>query len=248
MTLLLILFFSIFLIGSCFFTAYFGKNWQLKRWQAIGSGALLSICFLDFLPHSFESSAQGFHDRASFFILFGILLQALADIYLLPHLGFLDKLLETDISFKPAHQHSHTFSSFSICSVVGCLSICSFFDGIRLFSALNVENFVAFSMAFGLFFHLLAEGVLIAVLALSARFKMRILFVLAGSVGLALFLGALVAYLFSQSFSLDGLIAFSSGCLIYICFVHLLPFSLKSTYRNWFFISLFLFTLLHFLY
>ena len=247
MTFLFVLFFSLFILGSCFFTAYFGKNWQLKKWQAIGSGALLSICFFDFLPHSFESLDKAFKGMVSLFILSGILLQSLADIYLLPRLAFLDKLLEVDSSFKPEKPHSHTFSPFSVCSAVGCLTICSFFDGIRLFSAFNVEDFVAFSMAFGLFFHLLSEGVLIAALALSARFKMKILFVLAGSVSLALLVGALFAYFFSQSFSLIGLIAFSTGCLLYICFVHLLPFSLKSDYRNWFFMSLFLFTALHFL-
>ncbi|MCZ0932676.1 MAG: hypothetical protein OXJ52_05965 [Oligoflexia bacterium] len=244
MSLLFIFCFSFFLIGACFFTARFGKKWNLSLCLSLGSGALFSICFLDFLPHSF--SAQESYDKNSIFILSGILLQALADIYLLPYLGFLDKWLETNSSPKPVRQHSHTFSPFSVCSVVGCLSVCSFFDGIRLFAALNVENFVAFSMAFGLFFHLLSEGVLIAVLALSSRFKKRILFVLLGSVGGALFLGALFAQVFSQSFSLNGLIAFSSGCLIYICFVHLLPFSLKPAYRKWFFIGLFLFALFHF--
>ena len=245
MSLVFVLCFSCLLTGSCFFVASFGRKWNLSLWLSIGSGALFSICFLDFLPHSF--SAHEFHDRASIFVLMGILLQALADIYLLPHLGFLDKLLETDSSYKPAHKHSHTFSPFSVCSVVGCLSVCSFFDGIRLFSALNVESFVTFSMAFALFFHLLSEGVLIAVLALSSRFKKRILFVLSGSIGGALFAGALFAQAFSKSFSLNSLIAFSSGCLIYICFVHLLPFSLKTAYRKWFFIGLFLFSLLHFL-
>ncbi|MDE0092778.1 MAG: hypothetical protein OXN83_05800, partial [Oligoflexia bacterium] len=220
------------------------KSWNLNACLAVGSGGLLSLCFLDFLPHSFEN--QESYNTVSIFILSGVLLQTLADIYLLPRLGFLDQFLKINSSFKPSHQHSHTFSSFSVCSIVGCLSICSFFDGIRLFSALNVEQFVAFSMAFGLFFHLLSEGVLIAVLALSSGFKKQILFILVGSVAGALFLGALFAQFFSQSFSLDDLIAFSSGCLIYVCFVHLLPFSLKPAYRSWFFIGLSLFSLFHF--
>ena len=246
MKLIFILCFSIFLIASCFFTARFGKKWNLNIFLSLSSGALFSICFLDFLPHSFSSHGE-FQDKVSLFVLMGILLQALADIYLLPHLGFLDKFLETNSCHKPAHKHSHTFSPFSVCSVVGCVSICSFFDGIRLFSSLNIESFVAFSMTFSLFFHLLSEGVLIAVLAFSSGFKRRILFVLTGSVGGALFLGAVFAQVFSKSFSLNGLIAFSSGCLIYICFVHLLPFSLKIAYRKWFFVGLFLFALLHFL-
>ena len=246
MALLLVCVFSLFLIVSCLFTAHFGKKWNLNLWLSMSSGVLFSICFLDFLPHSFENHDVS-RDKISLFILSGILLQALADIYLLPHLVFLDKLLKTESSSQAGHQHSHTFSSFSICSVVGCLFLCSFFDGIRLFSALHVENFVAFSMVFALFFHLLSEGVLIAMLALSSQFKQRILFVLAGSVGGALFAGALFAHFLSYSFSLGALIAFSSGCLIYICFVHLLPFSLKPAYRKWFFMALLLVSALHFL-
>ena len=245
MGLLFVFCFSVVIIVSCVLTARFGKNWDLNIFLSLGSGALLSICFLDFVPHSFEGAK--FYDKISVFILSGILLQALADVYLLPRLGFLDQFLQADTSNKPAHRHSHTFSPFSTCSVVGCLSICSFFDGIRLFSAFSVESFVAFSAGFGLFFHLLSEGVLIAVLALSSHLKKQILFILAGTVGGALFLGALFAQIFSQGFSLDSLIAFSSGCLIYICFTHLLPISLKTDYRKWFFIGLLLFSLLHFL-
>ena len=245
MSLLFVFSFSVFLIGACFLTARFGKKWNLSLFLSFGSGALFSICFLDFLPHSFEGQASG--DKMALFTLSGILLQALADIYLLPRLKFLDKFLETNSVDKPTHQHSHTFNALSVCSVAGCLSICSFFDGIRLFSAINVDNFVAFSMAFALFFHLLSEGALIAVLAFSSGFKKKILFVLTGALGGALFLGAVFAQVFSKSLSLDGLIAFSTGCLIYICFVHLLPFSLKSIYRRWFFIGLLLFSLLHFL-
>ena len=246
MELLLVLVFSICLIGACFLTARFGKAWNLDLFLSLSSGILFSICFLDFLPHSFEK--MDFHNSSAVFILLGILFQAFADIYLLPHLGFLDKLIETDLSHKPAHQHSHTLSPFSVCSVVGCLSLCSFFDGIRLFAAFNVESFAAFSMVFALFFHLLSEGVLIAALAFSSRFKKRILLALSGSIGGALFLGALFAQFFSAGFSLHGLIAFSAGCLIYICFVHLLPFALKSSYRKWFFIGLLAFALLRLLY
>ncbi|MCY4320786.1 MAG: hypothetical protein OXC37_00045 [Bdellovibrionaceae bacterium] len=245
MTLFIIFCFSCFIIASCIFTARFGAKWNLKACVAVGSGALLSICFLDFLPHSFEDSKLD--EMISICVLLGILVQTLADVYLLPHLDFLDKLLKIEASPNREHQHAHTFSSFSTCSIVGCLSLCSFFDGIRLFSALNIDNFVAFSMVFGLFFHLLSEGVLIAILAMSSGFKKQILFVLSGSVAIALFLGALFAQIFSQNFSLDLLIAFSSGCLIYICFVHLLPVSLKLAYRNWFFIGLFVFSILHFL-
>ena len=244
MNVFIVFCFALVILCSCLFVAYFGKQWNLKPWVALGSGALLSICFLEFLPHSFEGDSSD--ESISFLILMGVLAQGLADVYLLPRLGFLDKLLKTE-DLHPVHDHSHTLSAGSVCSVTGCLSICSFFDGIRLFAALNIEEFVALMTAFALFFHLLSEGVLLAVLGLSSGVKKRILFVLALCVAGSLVLGALFSQAFFMGFSSYMLIAFSSGILIYICFVHLLPFCLKQNKTSWFFIGLVLFSLFHFL-
>ncbi len=231
------------LLCACLFIAYFDKKWNLKPLFALGSGALLSVCFLDFLPHSFINQTS--FETTSLFILAGILIQGLADIYLLPHLGFLDKWLKKDSS-KTSHKHSHALSAGSVCSIVGCLSICSFFDGIRLFSALSIKESVAFATAFALFFHLLSEGVLVASLALSSNIKKQALFVLVLCIAGFLLLGAGLAQLFFVGLSSSILIAFSSGILIYICFVHLMPFSLQQDKRSWFFIGLLSFICFHF--
>lgn len=244
MNLLIIFCFAWIVLCSCLFIAYFGKNWNLKPLLALGSGALLSICFLDFLPHAFEAHPNSY-EKVSIFILAGVLIQGLADIYLLPHLAFLDKWLKRE-GTKTVHTHSHTLSSGSVCSVAGCLAICSFFDGIRLFSALDIKESVAFLTALGLFFHLLSEGVLVAVLGLSSGIKKQALFVLVLCIAGTLLLGALMAQLFFVSFFPEALIAFSSGILIYTCFVHLLPFSLKKSNQIWFFTALILSSLTHF--
>ena len=244
MKILIIFCFSLILLCSCLFVAHFGRRWDLKPLIALGSGALLSICFLDFLPQAFRGQTS--YEVIPIFILFGILVQGLADIYLLPYLGFLDKYLKKESS-NPVHSHSHTFNTGSVCSLAGCLSICSFFDGIRLFSALSITESVAFVTAFALFFHLLSEGVLVASLALSSGIKKKALFVLVFCLAGSLILGALFAQMFFISFSYSSLIAFASGILIYVCFVHLLPFSLKQKKKSWFFIGLLLFLGFHFL-
>ena len=244
MKILIVFCFSLILLCSCLLIAHFGRKWNLKPLIAFGSGALLSICFLDFLPQAFTNQTS--YEVISLFILFGILVQGLADIYLLPQLSFLDKWLKKENS-NPVHSHSHTFNTGSVCSLAGCLSICSFFDGIRLFSALNITESVAFITAFALFFHLLSEGVLVASLVLSSGIKKKALFVFVFCMAGALILGALFAQLFFISFSYSALIAFASGMLIYVCFVHLLPFSLKQRKKSWFFIGLLLFLSFHFL-
>ena len=244
--------FSFFLIICCFLASFFMNYLDLKKGLALSSGLLIALCILDFLPYSFEGVLHSSMDLEnhsairwiSVFILLGILLQALADIYLLPKLAFLDQFLKIESQSK--HPHSHTFSSLSVCSVAGCLSICSFFDGIRLWTAFQTELFTALSTAFGLFFHLLSEGVLIAGLALSSGFKKKILFLMLAILGAVLSLGAFTAQFLSHSFSFYHVMALSTGCLMYICFVHLLPVSLKQGLRFWFFVGLIAFSSLHF--
>ena len=178
------------------------------------------------------------------FVLIGILAQALADIYLLPKLTFLDRWLKTDGS---AHSkvHSHSFSASSVCSMAGCLSICSFFDGWRLWAALELEGLAAVLAAFSLFFHLLSEGALLAFLALSTGIKTKILLFLALCLPASLLLGGGLAEGLAEGGFPHLVAAFASGILIYMCFVHLLPSCLKGRRdRPWFFAGLLAFTLL----
>ena len=244
MNFLIIFCFALIVVSSCLFIAYFGKKWNLSYLTALSAGALLSLCFLDFLPHAFELNSL--KEMGGVFILAGVMAQALADIYLLPKLGFLDKLLQTTSS-PSAHHHSHSLSPGSVCSVTACLVICSFFDGIRLFAALDIKDSVAFATAVALFFHLLSEGFLVSVLAMSSGIKRRVLPILALCLACSLCAGALAGKALVLSFLSGGLIAFASGILIYICFARLLPFSLKKGQGSWLFIGLLLFSAFHFL-
>ena len=239
MVFLLSVFFAFIIFLSCFFVASFGKNWNLNPFLALSSGALLVISFLDFMPKSFEG---GFH-QASFFILMGVLIQGLVDIYGLPYLKFLDRLIED--SGHQHHKHSHILSPQAMCSIVGCLAVCSFFDGIRLFAALSMETSVALMTGLALFFHLLSEGVMVALLGLNSGVKDKVLLILVSFVSGALILGAFLAKIFSAYFQLQSLIAFASGILIYVCFIHLIPFSFEKQNRKWFFLGLSFFFMIH---
>ena len=247
MNVLFVFCFAFILVCSCLFIAYFGKTWNLKPLVALSSGALLSICFLDFLPYAFKG--ENSFEKVSCFILVGILAQGLADLYIVPHLAFLDKWLKKEEvnSSHQTHSHSHSLSLGSICSIVGCLSVCSFFDGIRLVASLSLKESVTLITVAALFFHLLSEGVLVAVLALTLEVKKRALFIFIFCISGALLLGALFAQIFFLTFSFYLLLAFSTGILTYVCFVHLLPFSLKQNSKIWFFIGLISFSLIHFL-
>ena len=143
------------------------------------------------------------------------------------------------------HAHAHALSPAGVCSLVGCLTVCSFFDGIRLFSSLLLDRSAAAATAFSLFFHLASEGLIVAVLGADAGIKKKAVFVLAFFMAGAFLAGAALSGGLLSHFSEEGLIAFSSGTLIYICFVHLLPVSLKSPNQKWFIAGLALASLPH---
>ena len=242
MNFFIVICFAALLPLACFLAVRFFKNSDLKPFVSFGSGVLLAICFLEFLPHSFEESHSAWPGAL---ILCGVLLQGLADIYLLPRLSFLDRWLGIS-ACQSDEGHSHALSAGTVCSAFGCLCLCSFFDGIRLFTALEMGSRAGFSASLGLFFHLLSEGLALVVVAKAGGVKNKALFALALCLPLALIAGALPARLFLNSFPLPFLTAFASGILIYVCFAHLLPLALKQKSRLWFFLGLGLFSLPYF--
>ena len=143
------------------------------------------------------------------------------------------------------HAHAHALSPAGVCSLVGCLTVCSFFDGIRLFSGLLLDRSAAAATAFSLFFHLASEGLIIAVLGADAGIKKKAVFTLAFFMAGAFVAGAGLAGGALSHFPEEGLIAFSSGTLLYICFAHLLPVSLQKANLKWFVAGLLIASLPH---
>ena len=231
---------------SCLLAVSFGRKRGLGFLTSFSAGGLLAVSFLDFLPESFEGSLQ---ESAGAFVLAGILAQGLADVFLAPRLKFLDRLLtEGGASSPHRHRHSHLLPASAVCSVAGCLALCSFFDGIRLFAGLSLKGAPAAMTAIALFFHLLSEGVLTVSLGFAAGMKNRVLFVLIFFLSGALLLGFLLGKIFSAGISFQAMIAFSTGILIYVCFIHLLPAALKDSNKNWFFAGLLAFSAAHYLF
>ncbi len=249
MTFFITVIFAFTVLGSCLFVAFFGKKWNLDALVAFSSGGLLVICFLDFMSHSFEDLNHS--EMATLLILSGVLLQGFFDIYIVPRLKFLDRLVEKTHSHSvenSQHHHTHILSASTVCSTVGCLTVCSFFDGIRLFAGLSLEGYAAVVTSVGLFFHLLSEGVLVAILGIGSNIKTKIILLLTSCISVTLILGAYFAKNFAEYFNFHYLIALATGMLLYICFIHLIPFSIKGKSKHWFFVGLIVFIGLHYLF
>lgn len=264
MELLIACLFSLFVLLSCFVVAIFGKKWNLKILIAFAAGGLLSITILDFLTHSFEpaqhlnenfkNSTDTLHHFpiTSLFILLGILLQALIEAYIIPRLSFLDKFivkpsLHNNNKVSHSHSHSHLLSPASVCSIVACLTVCSFFDGVRFFASLKIHYSTALITGLALFLHLVSEGALVAVMGFASKIKIKVILFLSFFISGAFCLGSLFSYVFAKQFHSQNLIAFASGILLFVCFIHLIPFSLKNKHKHWLFLGIVSFAILNLL-
>ncbi len=235
---------------------------RLKIFIAVAAGFILTALFFDLLPESVENYKGGTH---VFFrwSLFGVILVAGFERYVLPRLDFVNRFFtpenealktidthdetvhdEHDAhdhhehmdqaedcahSHDHAHLHVHTHPEVlgvgQVCSAIGCFMICSFFDGITLSSVQAVDHKLGVVLILGVVLHLLPEGVLSGVMALSggASFKAarKVLMFIGGS----FVLGSLIPFLvtgFEPVF-----IAMSSGILLFVSLVQLLPTALR---------------------
>lgn len=137
-----------------------------------------------------------------------------------------------DLSHDHGHVHTHTHPDVlghgEVCSAIACFMICSFFDGMALSSIQAVDPKLGALLVIGVVFHLLPEGVLSGAMALAggASFAAarKVLYFIGGSFAL----GSLIPF-FVRGFE-DRFLAISSGILIFVTLVQLVPTALKLKY------------------
>jgi zinc transporter ZupT len=135
-----------------------------------------------------------------------------------------------------AHQHSHVhqhthlevMGKGEVCSAIACFMICSFFDGIALASVQVVNAKLGLLLVIGVVLHLLPEGILSGAMALAGganlKSAQKILFFIGG----AFVLGSLIPFIF-HGFEYTFL-ALSSGIILFVTMVQLLPTALRLNY------------------
>ena len=200
---------------------------------ALSAGLLAGLTFFEFLPHSLEEVAPF---TFSMVILVSLIFLLLVETYLI---GFLSRLFPLGKTNEEGHCHHH-FSHGSF-SAMGCLLICSFFDGIRMGSALWIDSSTSVMAVLALFAHILPEGLSVVLLARSAGYKGFVVkVVLCILFGCGMLLTGVGYFDFSEKI----IIIFSTASLFYVVFVHLLPVAFKRENQKWFFFGLLFSTLL----
>ena len=233
--------------GGGFWIAAKRPSWYsdhaLHGLVAIGTGLLLSVGLLEFLPVAFSQNPQ----EAPILIIAGLLFILFVENYLSPHLNFLeghdchhDHAKDHDHKEKPAQEHTHHLISHqAACSAVGCLVICGFFDGFEMLTAFSISTQTGWTTCLGLLFHVLPDGVLAASIALAGGMSKARARLVSSLTGGMLLLGALLAssLLGLWPESRPMILAFSTGVLLYVVLMHLLPVGMK--HRKGFFLITF---------
>ena len=212
----------------------------LQNIVAFGAGVLSILVVTDFLPHIFITGSSVY--KSISLILAGLLVNAFSEIFLLPRMKFLNRLLPAEKhdchQHDSQHVHYHLMPSSVGCSAVACLILCAFFDGIRFATTLMIDTETGVLMSIGLLFHLLPESVTVVGIGLSSGFSRKSLLNIIFIFCLAFLGGYQVFFLLSHLEHLQHFILpFAFGLFVYVCLVHLIPMVIKLKIKRWFFVG-----------
>ncbi|MDR3607805.1 MAG: hypothetical protein P4M08_10545 [Oligoflexia bacterium] len=200
-----------------------------------GGGYLIAISFFELLPISMERHRDQWHQIAGLVVL-GAGTVALAHSLMRHGLKIHADRNREDHDEEHAHScHSHSHGHACCAPIlgvptaqaaIGCVVICSLFDGLLVTSGFQAGARVGLGLLVGQVFHLVPEGVIAASLALASGLGSRASRGCALSVGIAFFLGSLIPFLISSR-PLWAL-PFSLGIALYVALRQLLPMALRN--------------------
>lgn len=233
--------------------ANLSKDWltpaRLRGIMALGAGFLVALVLLELLPVSVEQAGGEPH------AVFKLVLAAAAavfafDRWVAPRLSFLDLPHEVDgcaHHHDYHHDHGHDHGSGhgdhpdhahaacghpilghgAACSALGCLAVCTFFDGVALSASFSAGTSFGWLVMVGLLLHLLPEGILAASVSLAAGASKRTARRAVIIVGVALLLGALMPFLMGSL--IPYALPIAAGILLFVAFAQLIPAAATTT-------------------
>ena len=204
---------------------------------AVSAGLLISLAFIEFLPRGLENNSPFGFSLTLLLCLVGLLL---VETRLIPRLNFMNRIFPAQLNKNetPCSHHRHPFARQSSFSAIGCLLICSFFDGIRLGTALMIDIQTTGTLAVALLCHILPEAAVVLGLAQNSGLSFKARTAIQALFCLFLGQGILMAGLFGLVLSSGVILTLGASALIYVSFVHLLPVAFSAENQKWFLISL----------
>ncbi len=228
-TLVQLLIFGIFaglanvLGGLILFPPGIQKNYKklLKYILALGAGFMLAVTFIDVLPEViglWQNKESSYNGAVLIYpmvlLLVGYLITQFFEHTIAPHFHLGEEM------------HSdHLISTSSAYTAIGGLLIHTFFDGVSIAAAAQVDYRVGLLVFFAVFLHKFPEGFTIASMVLAAGKGLKEVLFATILVGLTTFLGVLLYYLIGTSvgFTVAYALPLASGVTLYVAASDLIP-------------------------
>jgi zinc transporter ZupT len=211
---------GVILFPSGIYTKY--KN-HLKYVLALGAGFMLAVTFIEILPNVFEiwKDFGSQHEGETFIypmilVLAGYLLTQFFEHTIAPHIHLGEEVHHCD---------EHIISTQSAYTAIGGLLMHTFFDGVSIAAASQVNFKVGFLVFISIFLHKFPEGFTVASLILASGKGFKQVLIATSIVGLTTLLGVLV-YVFvgaNIGLSINYALPFASGVMIYVAASDLIP-------------------------
>ncbi len=187
----------------------------LKYVLALGAGFMLAVIFVELLPKTFilwQSPNEADLIFPMILVLAGYLLTQFFEHTIAPHIHLGEEV---------HHCEEHIISTSSAYTAIGGLLIHTFFDGVSIAAAAQVDFKAGVLVFLAIFLHKFPEGFTIASLVLASGKGFKQVLVATSVVGFTTFLGVLFGA--SLYFSVKYALPLASGVTLYVAASDLIP-------------------------
>lgn len=196
----------------------------LPFFVAMGSGLLIGVTLVEFLPRIYETSSH----LTPILIFAGFLAIKVSEDQIAPLLFGKEASTECHHHHE-APDHHHLISHHAACTSIGCILVCAFFDGIEITAGFMMDKNIGIYMALGFLIHTIAESGLVVSIGLSGGFNKKASYKNAILVGVAILAGTILSLFATAVFSFEMyVLPLVTGVMLYVSFGHLVPASLKD--------------------
>ena len=193
----------------------------LKYILALGAGFMLSVVFIDVLPEVAALWAKNKNSATAEVFIYPMILLLVG--YLLTQ--FFEHTIAPHIHLGEEVDAEHLISTKSAYTAVGGLLIHTFFDGVSIAAAAQVDFKVGILVFLAILLHKFPEGFTIASMILAAGKGFREVLIGTSLIGLTTLLGVVLFYFIGSriGFSVAYALPLASGVTLYVAASDLIP-------------------------
>ena len=188
---------------------------------ALGAGFMLSVVFIDILPEVVELWQKKENSYAAETLIYPMILLLIG--YLLTQ--FFEHTIAPHFHLGEEVHSDHLISTKSVYTAVGGLLIHTFFDGVSIAAAAQVDFKVGILVFLAILLHKFPEGFTIASMILAAGKGFREVLIGTSLLGLMTLIGVLLFYLIGPTvgFTVAYALPLASGVTLYVAASDLIP-------------------------